>query len=116
MSGKDRFEAWWQTLNVYDPAMKALAGSAWMEATRSLSTTSDKDPTDATNFVFVRESPNLELPRRWEVIFFVPSARECDRECLINAFETKEAAEQEAKEFTVTLQKIIDAIKAPEPW
>ena len=116
MSGMDRFEAWWQTLNVYDPTMKALAGSAWMEATRSLSTTSDKDPTDATNFVFVRESPNLELLKRWEVIFFVPSAPAQERECLIGAFEMKEAAEQEAKEFIVTLQKIIDAIKPAEMW
>ena len=74
------------------------------------------DPTDATNFVFVRESPNIELQKRWEVIFFVPSAPEQERECLIGAFETKESAEQEAKEFTVVLQKIIDAIKAPERW
>ena len=64
----------------------------------------------------MRQSPNLELPGRWEVIFFVPSAPAQERECLIGAFETKDAAEQEAKEFTVVLQKIIDAIKAPEPW
>ena len=74
------------------------------------------DPTDATNFVFVRESPNLELLKRWEVIFFVPSAPAQERECLIGAFEMKEAAEQEAKEFIVTLQKIIDAIKPAEMW
>ena len=50
------------------------------------------------------------------MIFFVPSAPAQERGCLIGAFETKDAAEQEAKEFTVVLQKIIDAIKAPEPW
>ena len=31
----DQFEAWWKTLNVYDPTLKALCGSAWMQATKT---------------------------------------------------------------------------------
>lgn len=35
----DQFEAWWKTLNIYDPTLKALCGSAWMQAIRSTSVT-----------------------------------------------------------------------------
>ena len=44
----DQFEAWWKTLNIYDPTLKALCGSAWMQAIRSTSVTTaagcDNDP------------------------------------------------------------------------